>query len=134
MKLVLNTDGGARGNPGPSACGAVIRNEAGEIIKEMGTYLGIATNNVAEYEGLILGLSACIEKNATHVQVKMDSELIVKQLRGEYKVKNETLISLYKKTKELESKIGNVEYTHVRREFNKDADKLVNEVLDSTMK
>lgn len=131
MKLSLFTDGGARGNPGPGAAGAVLVTDSGEKIKELGKFLGVCTNNEAEYQALIMGLTACKEKDATEVICFLDSELIVKQLLGEYRVKSATLAGFYKKVLDLARGFKQIEYKHIRREKNKDADRLVNEVLDS---
>jgi len=128
--VIINTDGGARGNPGPGACGAVVKDQTGNIIRREGKFLGICTNNEAEYHGLILGLETALELGADSVEVNMDSELVVKQLRGEYRVKEPRLAELYTRAKALEQKFGEVRYFAVRREKNKEADAIVNQVLD----
>ena len=133
MKAVLNTDGGARGNPGPAGAGAVLYDIAGEVIGEAKQYLGTATNNVAEYTAIILGLEMAIEKGVTELEAKMDSELAVKQLNGEYKVKNQELAKLFLKIHELRPKFSSITFTHVRRERNKHADKLVNMAIDEAL-
>ncbi|MBN1162890.1 ribonuclease HI family protein [Patescibacteria group bacterium] len=130
MKLKLYTDGGARGNPGPAAIGIVIRDDNSKIIKELGLYIGSATNNDAEYKALIKGLEECINLGATNVECVLDSELVVKQLNGEYKVKNTRLKEYWREIKRLESKLSEIEYRHVKRTENKNADALVNQVLD----
>jgi len=128
--VIINTDGGARGNPGPGACGAVVKDQTGNIIRREGKLLGVCTNNEAEYHGLILGLETALELGADSVEINMDSELVVKQLRGEYRVKEPRLGQLYTKAKALEQKFGEVRYFAVRRESNKEADAIVNQVLD----
>lgn len=131
MKMKLFTDGGARGNPGPAAYGFVLEDEDGAILAERGERIGRATNNVAEYRGLIAGLEKAHELGATAVTVVSDSELVVKQMRGEYRVKNETLQDLHDEASRVARRVGRVEYTNVRREDNELADRLVNEALDA---
>lgn len=131
MKISLNTDGGSRGNPGKSACAFVIKDVKGDVIQQVGFYLGIATNNEAEYTALIKGLQACIDLKATDVTCFLDSELVVKQLNGQYKVKNERIKVLWGKVKDLEKSFVKTSYVHVLREKNAEADKLVNQVLDA---
>lgn len=128
--MIVNTDGGSRGNPGSGACAAVLKDYNGSVLEAKGKFLGCCTNNEAEYNGLILGLSLALEKGADSVEILMDSELVVKQLRGEYRVKEPKLLPLYKKVKELADQIGNVSYHAIPREQNKAADKIVNQVLD----
>jgi len=131
MKLTINTDGGSRGNPGPSGIGFVIKDETSKILVEESAYIGETTNNVAEYTALIKGLEEVTKlSNIEEVKVISDSELMVKQLRGEYKIKQEHLQRLANDVKRLENSINKVIYTHVRREFNKEADKLVNIAID----
>jgi len=131
MKLTINTDGGSRGNPGPSGIGFVIKDEVGKIIVQSSMYIGETTNNVAEYTALIKGLEEVTKLlNVEEVKVISDSELMVKQLRGEYKIKQEHLQKLASDVKKLENLLNKVIYTHVRREFNKEADKLVNIAID----
>ncbi len=130
-KVILNTDGGARGNPGPAAVGIVIRNIKNEIVLERGRYIGEATNNEAEYYALIDGLTAAKEKKADQVDCYLDSEFVVNQLKGTYKVKNERMKVLWEKTKVLEKNFKSVTYTHIVRSKNTEADKIVNQVLDS---
>ncbi|KKS17169.1 MAG: Ribonuclease H [candidate division WWE3 bacterium GW2011_GWC1_41_7] len=131
MKMVLNTDGGARGNPGPGALGVVLRDSSNEKIYEMGKYLGVCTNNEAEYLALIEGMAAAHDKKAKTLVCKLDSELVVKQLKGQYKVKNERLKVLYARVKELEKNFSSVGYEHIPRTKNHEADSLVNKVLDA---
>lgn len=128
--MTLNTDGGARGNPGPSGIGIVLRNDSKEIIFELGKCIGIGTNNVAEYTALVTGIEKALEKGATSLSCFLDSELIVKQLNGLYKVKNKDLKVYWDKIKNLEKKFKEISYKHVYREDNKEADLLVNKALD----
>ena len=130
MKARLFTDGGARGNPGPAAYGYVLEAEDGTILDARGEAIGVATNNVAEYRALIAGLARAAEAGVDELEVVSDSELIVKQMRGEYRVKNEALRALSLEAAALARKIGRVTYTAVRREHNELADRLVNEALD----
>jgi ribonuclease HI len=132
MKLILYTDGGARGNPGPGAIGIVIKNLKGEVIKEIGKDIGRSTNNEAEYKAIITGLEMCFEKGATQLECYLDSQLVVSQLKGEFKVKDAKLKSLWAKAKNVEKNFKEVLYIHVPREKNYLADKIVNEVLDSS--
>jgi probable phosphoglycerate mutase len=131
VKAKLSTDGGARGNPGPAAYGYVLEAEDGTVLAAHGETIGTATNNVAEYRALVAGLEKAHELQVDEVEVVSDSELLVKQMRGEYKVKNETLRELSIQAARLASQIGNVSYTAVRREHNELADRLVNEALDA---
>jgi ribonuclease HI len=131
MKARLSTDGGARGNPGPAAFGYVLEDEDGTVLAAHGERIGIATNNVAEYSALIAGLEKALELGVDEVEVVSDSELMVKQMRGEYRVKNEALQELWARAGRLARQLGSVGYTAVRREHNKLADKLVNEALDA---
>jgi ribonuclease HI len=130
VKARLSTDGGARGNPGPAAYGYVLEAEDGTILDARGEAIGVATNNVAEYRALIAGLARAAEAGVDELEVISDSELIVKQMRGEYRVKNEALRALSLEAAALARKIGRVTYTAVRREHNELADRLVNEALD----
>ena len=131
MKARLSTDGGARGNPGPAAYGYVLESDDGSVLDARGETIGIATNNVAEYRALIAGLESALERGVTELEVVSDSELVVKQMRGEYKVKNAALRALSVQASRLARELGRVEYTAVRREHNELADKLVNEALDA---
>jgi ribonuclease HI len=131
VKVRLFTDGGARGNPGPAAYGFVLEAEDGTVLAAHGEAIGVATNNVAEYSALIAGLERAAELGLADVEVVSDSELMVKQMRGEYKVKNEALRELSLRAARLAGALGNVRYTAVRREHNELADRLVNEALDA---
>ena len=130
MKARLFTDGGSRGNPGPAAYAFVLEAEDGTVLDARGEAIGVATNNVAEYRGLLAGLEAAIERGVEEVEVVSDSELLVKQMRGEYKVKNRALQDLFLDASRIARKVGRVTYTAVRREHNELADSLVNEALD----
>jgi ribonuclease HI len=131
VKAKLSTDGGARGNPGPAAYGYVLEAEDGTVLDARGETIGVATNNVAEYRALIAGLEKAVELGIDELEVVSDSELLVKQMQGEYRVKNEALRELNDEANFLERKLGRVRYKAVRREHNELADKLVNEALDS---
>ena len=131
MKATLFADGGSRGNPGPAASGAVIFDEAGEVLREVGTYLGTATNNVAEWTGLLTGLEAALELGIDDLAVRLDSELVVRQIDGQYRVKNAALIPLHAKAKALLRRFARVDVRHVPRKQNAAADALVNQVLDA---
>ncbi|RMF05846.1 reverse transcriptase-like protein [Candidatus Woesearchaeota archaeon] len=132
MKLVVNCDGGSRGNPGHAAAGVVLRDEMGNVLARIGKYLGITTNNVAEYQSLIIALEEALKHKPESVRVIMDSELVVRQMNGEYKVKAAHLEPLFEKAKELAEKIGNVSFENVRRSdsYQSEADRMVNETLD----
>jgi ribonuclease HI len=127
----LYTDGGARGNPGPAAYAYVIEDEEGDVLAQHGERIGIATNNVAEYRGLIAGLAKAAELGVGALEVISDSELMVKQMRGEYRVKNQALRELQQAAARSARGVGAVSYTHVRRAHNALADRLVNEALDA---
>jgi ribonuclease HI len=131
VKAKLSTDGGARGNPGPAAFAYVLEGEDGTVLAAHGETIGVATNNVAEYRGLVAGLERARELGVREVEVVSDSELMVKQMRGEYRVKNEALRELSLRADRLAREIGSVTYRAVRREHNELADRLVNEALDS---
>ena len=131
MKAKLFTDGGARGNPGPAAYGYVVESEDGDVLAAHGEAIGRATNNVAEYSGLVAGLEKAAELGVRELEVVSDSELLVKQMRGEYRVKNEALKLLWEEASDLERRFARVRYTAVRREHNELADQLVNEALDA---
>ena len=131
MKARLSTDGGARGNPGPAAFAYVLEAEDGTVLAAHGEAIGVATNNVAEYRALVEGLRRAVEAGVDELTVVSDSELIVKQMRGEYRVKNEALRALFLEAAEAARALGRVTYTAVRREHNELADRLVNEALDA---
>ncbi len=123
-------DGGARGNPGPAGYGVRIESEDGTLIEELYGPLGIATNNVAEYNGLLAALKWAVDHGHAKLQVRSDSELLVKQMRGEYRVKNPGLQALYTRARLLVMELGDVRFEHVRRELNKEADRLSNLAMD----
>ena len=131
MRATLFTDGGARGNPGPAAYGYVLEADDGTLLAAHGERIGVATNNVAEYRALIAGLEKALELGLDEVGVVSDSELLVKQMTGEYRVKNEALKKLNDEAERVARRIGEVSYTAVRREHNELADRLVNEALDA---
>jgi ribonuclease HI len=127
----LYTDGGARGNPGPAGAGAVLRAPDGTEVEAISAYLGEMTNNQAEYRALLLGLQAAIDNNVRELEVCMDSELIVKQMTGEYKVKHPDMKPLNAQARALVAQFDVVHFKHIRREFNSDADALVNQAIDA---
>jgi ribonuclease HI len=132
VKVRLFTDGGARGNPGPAAYAYVLETDDGTVLAAHGEAIGVATNNVAEYRALVEGLRKAAELQVHELEVISDSELLVHQMRGEYKVKKDTLRELWEEAGELADRIGKVSYTAVRREHNELADRLVNEALDAS--
>lgn len=127
---VIYSDGGSRGNPGPSAAGFVIMNERGEVVSEGGAYLGIATNNIAEYQAVYLGLERAQELGVRVVDFRMDSQLVANQMNGLYKIKHPDLAIIHHRIKELAGRFEKVTFSHVRREYNKLADGVVNKILD----
>lgn len=131
-KIIIHSDGGARGNPGPAGIGAVLTDEAGVVLAEISEYLGKATNNQAEYRALIVALQKAQELKATEVDCYLDSELVVKQLNREYKVKNADLAPLFLKVHNLSLGFSHCRFFHVRRELNKEADKLANQAMDKS--
>jgi len=134
MAIVAYIDGGARGNPGPAGYGVRIEDEQGALINEFSGYLGTSTNNVAEYNGLLAALRYAREHGYRHVRIKSDSELLVKQMRGEYRVKNAGLQPLYQQALTLTEGLERIVFEHVRREENKDADRLANLAMDAGTK
>ncbi len=131
MKLIIRTDGGSRGNPGPAGIGVVIENaDTNEVVETHAKFLGKTTNNQAEYKAVILGLERAVVLGAEQVEVVADSELLIKQARGEYRVKNPDLQIRFAELKAFERQLPRVSYRHVRREFNKAADALANEAMD----
>lgn len=133
-KIVITyTDGGARGNPGPAAYGVVVKNELGDVLHAEGVYIGETTNNQAEYQGLVAALQVAKRLGATEVRCHLDSELIVKQMKREYKVKDPGLQVQFMKVWNLMNDFKKVTFTHVRREYNKEADAQVNIALDKNV-
>ena len=135
MQFTIHADGGARGNPGPAGAGAVVRDGTGAVVARVSEYLGRRTNNYAEYEAVILALSKVHElakgKLAdTAVMVKMDSELVVKQMQGAYKIKHPDMKAQAARLKELAAPFGLIQFAHVPREDNSDADALANQAMD----
>ena len=130
---LLMVDGAARGNPGDAGCGAAICDENGALVKELSRYLGRTTNNVAEYEGLLMGLDALIELGRRRIRVQSDSQLLVRQLTGEYRVKDEKLKVLYQRAQTLLRQFESWRIVHVYREMNKVADRLANRGIDDAM-
>ena len=128
--LVVYVDGGSRGNPGPAGAGAIIKDGAGNPVKSLHRYLGVATNNVAEYEALILALTEARELTS-RIEVFADSELVVKQIKGIYRVKNPALKELFGRAKKLIASFDSFKITHIRRELNSEADHLANKAMDS---
>jgi ribonuclease HI len=129
-RLVVYTDGAARGNPGPAGAGAHLEDDAGKHVASVEQFIGEATNNVAEYTALLIGLERAHALGARAVEVRADSELMVKQMRGEYRVRNAGLKPLFERARALASRFDAVTYVHVRREFNQAADRLANHAID----
>jgi ribonuclease HI len=129
-KLIVFSDGAARGNPGPAGAGGQIKDASGAVLAEVSEYLGETTNNVAEYKALILAVEKALHYNPEELEIRADSELMVKQLNGEYKVKNEGLKPLYDRVKQLLPGLRKVEIRHVYRSENSAADELANKAID----
>ena len=132
MKAVLHADGGARGNPGPAGIGVVLEDGSGRILGEIAEGIGRATNNVAEYRALIAGLQLARELGVSELEVWMDSQLVVAQVMGEWKIKSPSLRSLAVEARALLSKFSKFSLKHVSRELNADADKLANKGMDAS--
>jgi ribonuclease HI len=130
MAIVAYIDGGARGNPGPAGYGVRIEDEQGALVNEFHGFIGNSTNNVAEYNALVAALRYAQEHGHRHVRIKSDSELLVKQMLGEYRVKNPGLQPLHQQARTIAASLDRVTYQHVRREQNKDADRLANLAMD----
>ncbi len=128
-KVIIFADGGSRGNPGPAGAGAVLIS-SGQTIARLSKFLGVATNNIAEYNALILGLEKAQKLGFKQAEVRMDSELVVRQMNGQYRVKNSGLLPLFHKASQLVSAFSSFCIVHVRREFNSEADGLANEAMD----
>jgi ribonuclease HI len=126
----LRTDGGARGNPGPAGAGFVLEDETGAVVRSGGRYLGCVTNNIAEYEALIWGLETALHQGVADLRVCADSELVVRQINGIYRVKNEGLKPLFAKARTLMGRFASIQVAHVRREQNAAADELANQAMD----
>ncbi len=137
MNLIIYTDGGARGNPGPAGIGVVIADASGNIISRHKKYIGEATNNIAEYKALILALEEAVKISnfqypISNIQINMDSELVVRQMQGKYKIKEPSLKILAQEVFKLTNNFKNVNFNHILREKNKPADILVNEAIDES--
>jgi ribonuclease HI len=129
-EAVVWTDGAARGNPGPAGIGAILKRRSGEVLYTGSEYLGHTTNNVAEYRAVLLGLSAALAQGVEHLEVRADSELLIKQLKGLYRVKAPGLKPLFEEARRLISRFQSVKLTHIRRELNAEADRLANHGVD----
>jgi ribonuclease HI len=127
---VLWTDGAARGNPGPAGIGAILKSPSGEVLYTGSEFLGHTTNNVAEYKAVLLGLAGALAKGIDRIEVRADSELLIKQLKGEYRVKSPGLRPLFEEARRLISRFSSVKLTHIRRELNGEADRLANQGID----
>jgi ribonuclease HI len=132
-KVRVYSDGAARGNPGPAGAGAVVVDEQGAAIAEIGRYLGEQTNNVAEYHGLLLGLRHALDHGATEVEVLADSQLLIRQLSGIYRVRNAGLMPLFDEAKRLLKRFKKVELRHIPREMNSAADEMSNRAIDERL-
>lgn len=133
-KFIINSDGAARGNPGPSGIGVVIKDENGVIVREISEYIGETTNNQAEYKALLAALHGALSLGAEAIEIFADSELMVNQIKGVYKVKNEGIKPLFNEARGLLQKIKAYGIKHVPREKNKEADRLANEAIDGHFK
>ncbi len=131
MKLILHTDGASRGNPGPAAFGVVLDDPHGQTIQEFGQAIGRATNNEAEYRGLLAGLDAALAQGANEIEIRLDSELLVSQLNGTYKIRAANLKPLYEEAKKKLKRFTRARIVHVPRAENARADKLANQALDA---
>lgn len=131
MKATLHTDGGARGNPGPAGIGVLLTDGNGEVLGEIAEGIGEATNNIAEYKALIAGLELALDKGVTDLEIAVDSELVVHQVKGEWKIKNDRLRALAVKARGLMNKFDSANIKHVRREENEGADRLANQGMDA---
>jgi ribonuclease HI len=129
-EAVLWTDGAARGNPGPAGIGAILKSPTGEVLYTGSEYLGHTTNNVAEYKAVLLGLSGALAQGISRIEVRADSELLIKQLKGLYRVKAPGLKPLFEEARKLVSRFKSVKLTHIRRELNAEADRLANHGVD----
>jgi ribonuclease HI len=133
-EAVLWTDGAARGNPGPAGIGAILKSASGEVLYTGSEFLGHTTNNVAEYKAVLLGLNGALSHGVERIEVRADSELLIKQLKGEYRVKSPGLRPLFDEARRLISRFKSVKLTHIRRELNGEADRLANQGIDQAGK
>lgn len=131
--LVFHIDGGARGNPGPAGYGVLVQDDASRKVDELSVFLGVQTNNFAEYSGLVAALEYAMEHGVRAVKIYSDSELLVKQIKGEYKVKSPALLEIYREAKDLIRKLNSFQIRHVMREQNREADRLANKAMDEGM-
>ena len=129
--VLIHIDGAARGNPGPAACGVIVKSVQGKILEEVARPLGRATNNLAEYQALLAALECSLERGYQRVKMYSDSQLLTRQINGEYKVRNADLLPLYRRAREMIARLDSFSITHVPREKNRDADRLANQALDS---
>jgi len=130
-KIIINTDGASRGNPGPAAIGVTLKNSQEEMVAEISEKIGITTNNQAEYRALIAGLKKALSLGAREVEIRADSELMVRQMLGQYRVKNEDLKPLFEEARKLLGGMISFKFSAIPRERNKEADKLANQALDT---
>jgi ribonuclease HI len=130
VRLVIHTDGAARGNPGPAGLGAVLRTPDGQIVAELARYLGVATNNVAEWAAVEAALQEALARGATHVDLRMDSELVARQISGRYRVRHPALQLVHRRVMALLGELQGYTVGHVPRELNRDADRLSNVAID----
>jgi len=133
-RLRVYSDGAARGNPGPAGAGAVLVDDSGNVVAELGRYLGDQTNNVAEYQGLLLGLRRALDLGAREIEVLADSQLVIRQLAGVYRVRNAGLRPLFDEAKKLLGRFHHVELRHIPREMNGAADEMSNRAIDENLK
>ncbi len=132
-KIIIYSDGGARGNPGPAGIGCVLKDESGHNVAEIYKYIGETTNNQAEYRAILFGVEKAKDMGAEEIDCYLDSELVVKQLNREYKVKNKDLAPLFTKIYNLSMGFKKVKFTHIRRELNSEADSLANKAMDEKL-
>ena len=129
-RIIINVDGASRGNPGPAAIGAILKDETGNVLGRVSRALGVTTNNQAEYQAIIAGLEKAVAAGASQVRVKSDSKLVVEQINGRYKIKNTALRPLYQRVVQLAGSIERFSIVYVPREQNAEADALANKALD----
>ena len=132
--MIVHVDGGSRGNPGPAGYGVRVSQPDGTVVAELSESIGTATNNVAEYRGLLAALEWALANGAPDLVIHSDSELLVKQMRGEYRVKHPNLQPLHAEARRLVARLGHVRFVHVRRELNTHADQLANQAMDGAGK
>jgi len=130
-RLIINIDGACRGNPGPASFGAVVRDSTGKVISELKGHIGIATNNIAEYSALINALEYALKNGATELEIRSDSELLVEQMNGRYKVKSPNLLGFWQRAASLAKKVESIRIVHIPRSQNSEADRLANLALQA---